>query len=160
MFSHGRRALIPDDIKALMFAYVTHEFRRGRPVRYDAILDWLYAEHHLSIIPDTLRHVIRRPSEFETIVGIPMEENRCHVTVEAIENHFANLSREIENVPAAFIFNADESGFQEFVDSLGKWKSLFLQITSVIQSHCRRADQRNAQRCSRLSVQMGPIFSR
>jgi hypothetical protein len=39
------------------------------------------------------------------------------VTIETIEEHFARLEKEIENGPAAFIFNADELGFQEFVGS-------------------------------------------
>jgi restriction endonuclease len=77
----------------------------------------LDAEHHLAHLPDTLRHLIRRTAAFKTVLGIPTEAKRCAVTVEAIEEHFARLSQEIENVPAAFIFNVDESEFQKFVDS-------------------------------------------
>jgi hypothetical protein len=34
-----------------------------------------------------------------------------------IQEHFHRLEEEVENVPAAFIFNADEAGFQDFVDA-------------------------------------------
>jgi hypothetical protein len=42
-------------------------------------------------------------------LGIRHESGRCHVTIEAIQEHFHRLEVEIDNVPAAFIFNADES---------------------------------------------------
>jgi hypothetical protein len=37
--------------------------------------------------------------------------------MEDVQEHSAHLAQEIENVPTAFIFNVDESGFQEFVDA-------------------------------------------
>jgi hypothetical protein len=93
------------------------QFQHGRPVCHEAILDWSSAVHHLLILPDALRHVIRRTDAFKTIWGIPIESGRCQVTIEEIQESFARLEQGIENVPAAFIFNADESGFQDFVDS-------------------------------------------
>jgi hypothetical protein len=99
-----------------MFQLIIAEFQHGRPVSYDGILDWLYIQHRLSVLPDTLRHMIRRIDAFKTVQGIPIESSRCQVTIEAIENHFYRLPKEIENVSTAFIFNADESGFQDFVD--------------------------------------------
>jgi hypothetical protein len=61
--------------------------------------------------------VIRRTDVFKIVWGILIESGRCQVTVEAIHDHFYRLQQEIENVPAAFIFNADESSFQDFVDA-------------------------------------------
>jgi hypothetical protein len=37
--------------------------------------------------------------------------------MEDVQEHSVYLAQEIENVPTTFIFNADESGFQEFVDA-------------------------------------------
>jgi hypothetical protein len=39
------------------------------------------------------------------------------VTIEAIQDPFHRREDEIEDVRAAFICNADESGFQDFVDA-------------------------------------------
>jgi hypothetical protein len=60
MFPHGRPVTIPDEIRSLTFKHITQEFEQGCPVCYDTILDWLYCEHHLTVLPDTLRHLIRR----------------------------------------------------------------------------------------------------
>jgi hypothetical protein len=100
-----------------MFEYITQEFEQGRPVCYDTILDWLYCEHHLTVLLDTLRHLIHQTDAFKTISGIPIESKRCALTVEVIEDHFNPLAQNFANVPASFIFNIDESGFQEFVDA-------------------------------------------
>jgi hypothetical protein len=37
--------------------------------------------------------------------------------METVQEHFARLTEEIENVLPALLFNSDDSGFQEFVDS-------------------------------------------
>jgi hypothetical protein len=116
MFPHGRESILRPDIKTEMFTYITAEFQQGNPVSSDAILDWLQTQHHLAILPDTLRHLIRRCADFKTILGVPTEAKRCCLTIEAIEQHFSQLAQETENVPPAFIFNADESGFQDFAD--------------------------------------------
>jgi hypothetical protein len=61
--------------------------------------------------------LIRRTDGFKTISGTPIESKRCALTVEVIEDHFSRLAQNIANVPASFIFNIDESGFQEFADA-------------------------------------------
>jgi hypothetical protein len=99
MLPHGRQSAIPDPIKCQMFEFIMGEFVQGRPVGYETILDWLYAEHHLAILPDTLRHLIRRTDTFKTIRGVPTEAKRCEVSVEGIVEHFQRLSQEIEDVP-------------------------------------------------------------
>ena len=55
--------------------------------------------------------------DYKSIIGIPIEKERAQVTQESINKHFEDLSRNITGIPARFIFNADESGFQDFVDS-------------------------------------------
>jgi hypothetical protein len=100
-----------------MFEHITQDFEQGRPVCYDTILDWLYYEHQFTILPDTLRHLIRRADAFKTISGIPIELKRCALPAEVIEGDFNCLAQNIANVPASFIFNIHESGFQEFVDT-------------------------------------------
>jgi hypothetical protein len=64
------------------------------------------------------------------------------MTMEAVQEHFTCPAQEIENVPAGLIFNADESGFQEFVDVLSssavillfphpfKWKYFTMNLCS------------------------------
>jgi hypothetical protein len=115
----GRTPKIPPPIKAQMFAYIADQFAQGRPVSYEGILDWLYTEHHLLILSDTLRHTIRKTPAFKTIKGIPTEEPRCFVTSADITEHFRQLAIKLEGVPAHFIFNVDESSVPRFCRCAG-----------------------------------------
>jgi hypothetical protein len=99
-----------------MLEHITQEFEQGRYVCYDTILDRLYCEHHLTVLSDTLRHLIHRTDAFKTISGIPIESKHCSLTVEVIEDQFNRLAQNNANVPASFIFDIDESGFHEFMD--------------------------------------------
>jgi hypothetical protein len=81
------------------------------------ILGWSFTQHHLSVLPDTLRHVIRRTDGFTTVFAILIKSGRGQVTVEAIQKTFQQIAAEFENVPAGFILNAHESRFQDFVDA-------------------------------------------
>jgi hypothetical protein len=118
LFPRGRRSVLSEEILAQMFHCISVGFE---PVDQPAMLwfltGYIYTEHHLSVFPHTLRHVIRCTHAFKTVLGIPIESGRCQVTVEAIQEHCQQLAAEIENVPAVFIFNADESGFQDFVNA-------------------------------------------
>jgi hypothetical protein len=100
-----------------MFHDIIVEFDHRRPVCDDMVLDWLYPGHRLLVLPDTLRDVIRCNDAFKPVLGIPIESGRCQVTVEAIQKHFQQLPAGIENMPAGFVFHADESGFQDFADA-------------------------------------------
>jgi hypothetical protein len=105
--------MVPDELKAEMFTYITAEYLQVPFVCYDTILDWRHTTHHLAIFPDALRHLIRRTSTSTTVVSVPMDAKRCCVTVEASHGHLHQLSQEIEDVSAALIVNADESEFQD-----------------------------------------------
>jgi hypothetical protein len=63
----GRRWVLSEEIVAQMFHHISVEFEHGRSVCCDMVLDWLYTEHHLSVLPDTLRHMIRRIDVFKTV---------------------------------------------------------------------------------------------
>jgi hypothetical protein len=69
--------------------------------------------------------------------------------VEAIHDHFYRLQQEIENVPAALIFNADESGFQDFVDA----RELHVIVPAEFESDSVRIpSQRSEKRATMLAA--------
>ena len=111
------KSILLKEQKGTIFSYVNGQFTKGNPVSYDDILDCIYQEFHILMLPDTLRHLIKRSMDYKSIIGIPIEKERAQVTQESINKHFEDLSRNITGIPARFIFNADESGFQDFVDS-------------------------------------------
>jgi hypothetical protein len=50
----GRKPKIPAPSKCQTVAEIAHKFDQGRPVGYEAILDWIYTNDQLVILPDTL----------------------------------------------------------------------------------------------------------
>jgi hypothetical protein len=76
--ANGRRSVLSNEVMTQMFQFITAEFEHGRSVCYDGIIDWLYAQRYFSVLPDTLRHVIRRTDAFKTVREIPIESGRGH----------------------------------------------------------------------------------
>jgi hypothetical protein len=72
LFPSGRRSVLSEEILAQIFHDISVEFEHGRPLYYDMVVHWLDTEHHLSVPPDRLRHVIRRTDAFEKVLGIPV----------------------------------------------------------------------------------------
>ena len=68
------------------------------------------------ISPETIRNYIIN-SGFNIIVGNPMEEDRAKVNDEDIDNYYDNLAHEINGTPASLIFNMDEAGEDDYVDT-------------------------------------------
>jgi hypothetical protein len=54
--------------------------------------------------------------ELRRIKGIPMEKGRVQFDPQELQVYFEDLTRLVTGKPAAFVFNLDESGFQDWVD--------------------------------------------
>jgi hypothetical protein len=50
------------------------------------------------------------------VQGIPTESDRVYIDYSEILKWYQELGEEIRNIPREFIFNADETGVDEFVD--------------------------------------------
>jgi hypothetical protein len=48
--------------------------------------------------------------------GVPIEKKRLECNMSEIRSYFEILSENITGVPAGFVFNLDESGFQDWED--------------------------------------------
>ena len=46
-----------------------------------------------------------------------MEEARCNIPDTEIDNYFSNLSNSVNNVPVSLVFNIDEAGEDDYVDT-------------------------------------------
>jgi hypothetical protein len=90
---------------------------RNVPPTFDSILDFIEQELNISMLPDTLRHKIYSSPDLKTIEGIPMEQERVHADPDEIAAFYQELESILKNIPAAMIYNLDESGFADFVDA-------------------------------------------
>ena len=96
--------------------YLTRRYNERCPARVCDLQNFCWEEFGIDVLPDTLRHLIRR-LPFKTCEVKPIEDGRMRVTQQSIVDHFVNLGRAIEGVPSAMVINLDESGFQKYSDA-------------------------------------------
>lgn len=66
---------------------------------------------------DTLRKYVTSQDRFRIIDGIPQEENRTEVNPQDIETYYQNLDQIVSSCPASLVFNMDEAGQDEYIDT-------------------------------------------
>lgn len=66
---------------------------------------------------DTLRNYIIDSQRFRIVDGEPQEEDRVNVNISDINNYFDDLGMCVNGVPASLVFNMDEAGQDEYVDT-------------------------------------------
>jgi hypothetical protein len=113
----GRRAILTDDIYKMVIELVTQRVSDHHPITYGEILDQIEYQFHTVIQPATLRAMLNRKHDVKTIIGNPIEEERAAVTVDQINEWLEKLVAAIDGVPRKFIFNMDETGCIEHVDT-------------------------------------------
>ena len=95
----------------IIAAFVQQSFAENDPPDYVGFDEFIFVKFQKSISVDTLAHI-----------GKPLESVRAEVPIDVIKDHYERLANIIENddIPPAFYFNVDETGFQEYVDATSK----------------------------------------
>ena len=112
----GRPSLLQQGILERIDQYVTQCFHEQHPVTYNDIQDFVHRESGQMLLIDTVRHIVSRNRHWKVVAGVPMESLRLQAEDEEIDRYFELLESDVEGVPAHFIFNADECGFDEWQD--------------------------------------------
>lgn len=115
----GRPSLFsPEQLRELR-DFITERFELRLPVTYEDIRD--FAENHWDMIVNlsSLRSVIEQCEDFKTVIGEPLEDSRLFANPEQIDQYFRDIDEVITtgSIPAAFVINVDESGFDQFMDA-------------------------------------------
>lgn len=66
---------------------------------------------------DTLRNYLIDSQQFRLVEGQPQDENRVNVREEDLGNYYVELAQNVDGVPASLVFNMDEAGQDEYVDT-------------------------------------------
>ena len=115
----GRPSLFTPEQMQELLNYIEERFNCRMPVSYEDIRE--FSEERWGIIPHsgTLRSIIGSWEAVKLVDGVPMEDSRLYASCEEIERYFDDLEEVITtgDIPAAFIVNVDESGFDQFVDA-------------------------------------------
>jgi hypothetical protein len=108
-----RPRLLSDDVLKFISDCVQANFAEKTPVSYSLRLDEIQLLYGVSLRVDTLRHICRVLSGVKTVAGIPTEKQRVQVDQQTVADFYDELEAMIDGIPAAFIWNMDESGCDE-----------------------------------------------
>ena len=87
------------------------------PLRTSDIAHFLAENEGIDIAENTLRKALKRSERWTVVKLAPMDHDRQMVSDEAIAEYKQRLRAHIQNQPAAFVFNCDESGFDSHCDA-------------------------------------------
>ena len=126
----GRPSILNDDQCQAVIDYITDRLAHSEAPTCNDVLNFIYDDLGVDILPDTFRHWINRRTDFKTAMAPPMEKKRVEVGIDAIMRYFEALQEAVDGVPAALVLNLDESGFQRFADAANE--------TVIVSKGCQR----------------------
>ena len=143
----GRPPILNETETDFLVVFVRESYINKKPACYKSLVDFIFKNFAKTVSSDCLWHVIHRNPSLKTVIGHPMETIRAEVPLEIIEEHYQKLKSILENerIPPQFVFNVDESGFQDFVDAT--------DMILVIPSDCQENElvypvNRNSKRAT------------
>ena len=96
--------------------FIAEAFAKEEPVTYVDIQDFINEQFDIVLLPDTIRHLVRKNPHLKTVHGLPMDQSRLQSSPEDIDLYFELISKDFQGVPSSFIFNLDETGFDDWAD--------------------------------------------
>jgi hypothetical protein len=94
-------------------------YSEGDPLAPAEFLEWV-RENYPSLTVDrgyVQSFVSRYEDDLQVLTARPMEHSRYDITAESIDAYHQLLLDKVVGVPTCLVFNADESGIQEYVDA-------------------------------------------
>ena len=110
--------------------HIETSFVLGSPLTIDQISNFIYCKFNVSMRSDTICSNFRKISLFKSVIAKPLDSKRFEVPLEAIADYYTRLDELLllENIPPQFVFNVDESGFQDICDS--SLKHIFVPVNA------------------------------
>ena len=114
---NGRPKILAQNVEEDLSLYVTKCCELGLPPTISDIQNYLETKNDIYILADTLRKYYKRSDLYEVKKLAPIENERIQVKPEDINLYFNQLSATIDGMPASFVINLDESGFDKYADA-------------------------------------------
>jgi hypothetical protein len=114
---NGRPSLLSSDMIFWMKATIISRYTAKRPISFPEIIDMVQIKYQITLSLDTLRHIIYGIPELKTVIGNPKDARLVFVSDEDLILWYKTMKILLKRIPAAFVFNMDETGCNEWVDS-------------------------------------------
>jgi hypothetical protein len=113
----GRIPSLSQDQLNIVIQYAIESFGQQKPKRIFDLTTFIMKKWQIAMRPDTLRHILARDGRTKSAVAHPMDDQRMMVSREKIIEYIDVLYGTVHNARAAFIFNMDEMGHQDWADA-------------------------------------------
>jgi hypothetical protein len=113
----GRPQLLPEQAQSWMIEFVDTRCAEHNPVTSAERLDSLEYDHGVLMSGGSLRHIVRSMTILKSVVEIPKDSERLAVDASEIDAWYNILSEKLIGVSRRFVFNVDETGCSERIDS-------------------------------------------
>lgn len=117
----GRPTKFTSEVREQIMEFVHASLDERIPPTVEDIRRFIYDTFELEILPDTLRHWLRRRPEYVLQSVPPIEAARFNVDPDDISQYFEDLRKIIQDEPADLICNFDETGFDAFADATERY---------------------------------------
>ena len=113
----GRPSLLPLGVAEEIHRYISKCASLSMPATICDIQHYLHESFEINILPDTLRKFIKRSGRCHLKKVEAIEAERMRVSSESLADYYKRLANTINEMPADFVLNLDESGFEKFADA-------------------------------------------
>ena len=114
---NGRPQSLTSEEKLILFDKIQEYHDKNiKPTLYD-MQQFILSTIRKSISPDTIHRYIDESNKYKVIKGEPMDENRYVVSSNDMDLYYTNLGNVVNGCPASLVFNMDEAGQDEFIDT-------------------------------------------
>ena len=134
----GRPPVFSKEESSALISYIKTLYSRKQRATYADLLIYLEDNFELTVPLNTLHKWVARQSELVSGLAEPMESARVCVSFEDISRYYNELEANIQGVPAAFVVNVDESGYQRWVDATNRVVVLPKEALADAQKKNRR----------------------
>ena len=142
---HGRPRLLSASQERELTEMINCWHSKGFFPSYDEITEFILERFHLAYHIESVRHFVTNHLSFQNGIEVPFDQNRLHCPENDIDEYYDLLENSIKDSHPSFIYNFDEVGYQEYVDSR--------EITVVVPQNFSSEKvfmpyDRNTKRCS------------
>ena len=146
--ANGRPPLLTEEEKRMVKQSIENHIQEEGFPTYEDISDMIIELFDKYIALPSIRAIIRKMPEYTSVKAKPLETNRYECEYQVILEFYELLAEVLEGVPIGWLFNLDETGQQDFVDS----RELCVVVPSNSESaeHAVYKVDRNGKRCTAL----------
>ena len=116
----GRRSKLTDDEYAQIVDWVKEAAQASRPMTMGDVVGKVFRVFNKRVTKDSLRKGLKKRRMVKSIEALPMQACRLNLDHQDVLNFMAETERRLVNIPAAFLYNMDETGINEYANAVRK----------------------------------------